>query len=263
MIRVNLLEGTAEHRVAVQKTKVAARRGQQLFMVVSALLLLVVALGIDHLSTNSAHAEAQAELDHEQEEAKKLESDMARKAELEGELKQLDERIHVIKQLRAEQKGPVAMMSAINERMPGGQADFRLEQITESRGSEAKGPVDPKAAAGPPRGSHLKIIGTSLNQQVIADFSRQLEFSNGLFTNLMLTIEGQEVKPDDVADRKEDNKAADKKDGDKKDADKKDASKKDKDKKEEPTAESARVFKFTIDCDYNKPRAEETKPASK
>src|ERR1044071_7808361 len=230
MIRVNLLEGTAEHRVAVQKTKVAARRGQQLFMVVSALLLLVVALGIDHLSTNSAHAEAQAEL--------------------EGELKHLDERIHVIKQLRAEQKGPVAMMSAINERMPGGQADFRLEQITESRGSEAKGPVDPKAAAGPPRGSHLKIIGTSLNQQVIADFSRQLEFSNGLFTNLMLTIEGQEVKPDDVADRKEDNKAADKKDGDKKDADKKDASKKDKDKKEEPTAESARVFKFTLDCDY-------------
>ena len=256
MIRVNLLEGTAEHRVAVQKTKVAARRGQQLFMVVSALLLFVVAIGIDHLSTNSAHAEAQAELDHEQEEAKKLETDMARKAELEGELKQLDERIRVIKQLRAEQKGPVAMMSAINERMPGGQADFRLEQITESKaGAEVKAPADAKAA-GLPRGSHLKIVGTSLNQQVIADFSRQLEFSNGLFTNLMLTIEGQEVKPDDVADRKEENKA------DKKDGDKKDASKKDKDKKEEPAVESARVFKFTIDCDYNKPRAEETKPAS-
>jgi len=241
MIRVNLLEGTAEHRVAVQKTKVAARRGQQLFMVVSALLLFGVAIGIDHLSTNNTHAEAQTELDHEQEEAKKLESDLVRKGELEAELKQLDERIRVIKQLRAEQKGPVAMMSAINERMPNGQADFRLETITQ-------------------KGSHLVIIGTSLNQQVIADFSRQLEFSNGLFSNLMLSIEGQEVKIDDVADRKDDNKT-DKKDADKKDAGKKD---KDKDKKEEPaTVDTARVFKFTIDCDYNKPRAEEAKPAGK
>lgn len=241
MIRVNLLEGTAEHRVAVQKTKVAARRGQQLFMVVSALLLFGVAIGIDHLTTQNTHAEAQTELDHEQEEAKKLESDLKRKGELEAELKQLDERIRVIKQLRAEQKGPVAMMSAINERMPGGPADFRLDQITQ-------------------KGSHLLIIGTSLNQQVIADFSRQLEFSNGLFSSLMLSIEGQEVKSDDVADRKDADKS-DKKDADKKDAGKKD---KDKDKKDEPAAaETARVFKFTIDCDYNKPRAEEVKPAGK
>lgn len=233
MIRVNLLEGTAEHRVSVQKTKVAARRGQQLFMLASALLIFAIAIGIDHLWTNNAHADAQAELEREQEEAKKLEADIQRKNELEAELKQVEERIKVIKQLRAEQKGPVAMMSAINERMPAGQADFRLEIITQ-------------------KGNHLQIIGSSLNQQVIADFSRQLEFSNGLFTSLMLSIEGQEVKSDDVADRKE----ADKTEGDKKEPTKKDAA---------PQAEAsdrARVFKFTIDCDYNKPRAEGDKPAS-
>src|SRR5215208_516857 len=236
MIRVNLLEGTAEHRVSVQKTKVAARRGQQIFMLASALLIFAIALGVDHLWTNNAHADAQTELEREQEEAKKLEADIQRKNELEAELKQVEERIKVIKQLRAEQKGPVAMMSAINERMPAGQADFRLETIAQ-------------------KGNHLKIIGASLNQQVIADFSRQLEFSNGLFSSLMLSIEGQEVKVDDVADRKDDNKT------DKKDAGKKD---KDKDKKEEPAvADTARVFKFTIDCDYNKPRAEEAKPAGK
>jgi type IV pilus assembly protein PilN len=215
----------------VQKTKVAARRGQQLFMIARALLIFLVALGVDHLWTNNAHADAQSELDREQEVARKLEADIQRKNELEAEIKQVEERIKVIKQLRAEQKGPVAMMSAINERMPGGVADFRLDQIIQ-------------------KGNHLQIIGTSLNQQVIADFSRQLEFSNGLFSGLMLSIEGQEVKADDVADRKE----ADRKEVDKKEADKK--------AKDAEAPETARVFRFTIDCDYNKPRAEESKPAT-
>jgi len=236
MIRVNLLGGTAEHRVAVQKTRVAARRGQQLFMLAAALVVFLIAIGVDHLWTNNAHAAAQSELTREEEEAKKLEADIQRKNELEAELKQVDERIKVIKQLRAEQKGPVAMLSAINERMPGGQADFRLDAIVQ-------------------KGNHLQIIGSSLNQQVIADFSRQLEFSNGLFSNLMLSIEGKEVKLDDVADR------AEKKDGEKKDTDKKDPAK-DAEKKNEPAADVARVFQFTIDCDYNKPRAEGEKPAS-
>jgi len=236
MIRVNLLGGTAEHRVAVQKTKVAARRGQQIFMLASALVIVLIAVGVDHLWTNNAHAAAQAELTREEEEAKKLEADIKRKEELESELKQVEERIKVIKQLRAEQKGPVAMLSAINERMPSGQLDFRLDAIVQ-------------------KGSHLQIIGSSLNQQVIADFSKQLEYSNGLFSNLMLSIEGKEVKLDEVLDRTE------KKDADKKDTDKKDQAAKDADKKSEP-ADVARVFQFTIDCDYNKPRAEGDKPAS-
>ena len=235
MIRVNLLGGTAEHRVAVQKTKVAARRGQQLFMLAAALVVFLIAIGVDHLWTNNALAAAQTELTREEEEAKKLEADIQRKNELEAELKQVDERIKVIKQLRAEQKGPVAMLSAINERMPGGQADFRLDAIVQ-------------------KGNHLQIIGSSLNQQVIADFSRQLEFSNGLFSSLMLSIEGKEVKIDDLADR------ADKKDGEKKDAEKKEPAAKDAGKIETPDV--LRVFQFTIDCDYNKPRAEGEKPAS-
>jgi Tfp pilus assembly protein PilN len=236
MIRVNLLGGTAEHRVAVQKTKVAARRGQQIFMLAAALAVFVIAIGVDHLWTNSAHAAAQVELTREEEEAKKLEADIQRKNELEAELKQLEERIKVIKQLRAEQKGPVAMLSAINERMPGGQADFKLDTIVQ-------------------KGAHLQIVGTSLSQQVIADFSRQLEFSNGLFTGLMLSIEGKEVKADEVSDRAQ-NKEPEK--PEKKDPAKKDAA---KDEKKHEADDVARVFQFTIDCDYNKPRAEADKPA--
>lgn len=204
-------------------------------MLAAALVVFLIAIGVDHLWTNNAHAAAQTELTREEEEAKKLEADIQRKNELEAELKQVDERIKVIKQLRAEQKGPVAMLSAINERMPGGQADFRLDAIIQ-------------------KGNHLQIIGSSLNQQVIADFSRQLEFSNGLFSSLMLSIEGKEVKIDDLADR------ADKKDGEKKDAEKKEPAAKDAGKIETPDV--LRVFQFTIDCDYNKPRAEGEKPAS-
>jgi len=241
MIRVNLLEGTAEHRVSVQKTKVAARRGQQIFMLVSAIVVFLIAVSVDHLWTNNAHAAAQADLAREEEESKKLEADIQRKNDLEAELKQLDERIKVIKQLRAEQKGPVAMLSAINERMPGGQADFRLDAIVQ-------------------KGNHLQIIGSSLNQQVIADFSRQLEFSNGLFSGLQLSIEGKEVKLDDVSDRTE-KKEPEKKAPDKRDLSAKDAAAHEADKKSD-TADTTRVFQFTIDCDYNKPRAEGDKPAA-
>ncbi|MEW6126408.1 MAG: PilN domain-containing protein [Acidobacteriota bacterium] len=207
MIRVNLLEGTAEQRVTIQKTRVAAKHGQQIFMLISALVIALLAIGIDHLWTTRAHADVKAEFDREQEQAKQLEADINRKNELENELKQLEERIKLIKQLRAEQKGPVAMLSAINERMPGGNADFKLTTITQ-------------------KGNRLQIIGTSMNEQVVADFARQLEFSNGLFTNVIPVIEGTEVKIEE----------ADKKEGDDKD--------------------TARVFKFTINCDYNKPRAE-------
>jgi len=190
----------------------------------------VVATGVDHLWTNRAHAEAKTDLTAEEAEAKKLEGDIQRKNELEAELKEVEERIKIIKQLRAEQKGPVAMMSAINERMPGGQADFRLETIVQ-------------------KGAHLQIVGSSVSQQVIADFSRQLEFSNGLFTNVMLSVEGKEVKAEDVVDRKESEKT--------------DKPDKKADKKEPEEVITARVFQFTIDLDYNKPRAEGDKDKDK
>ena len=211
MIKVNLLEGTAEQRVSIHKTKVVARRGQQLFMLASALVIFLIAIGADHLWTNNAHAEVQDELAREQEEATKLEADIKRKEQLEAELKQVEERIKVIKQLRAEQKGPVAMLSAINERMPGGQVDFRLQGIDQ-------------------KGSRLRITGTSTSQQVIADFARQLEFSNGLFTSLSLSVEGREAKPEELPENASEKKAE--------------------------SDYKPQIFHFTIDCDYNKPRAE-------
>jgi Tfp pilus assembly protein PilN len=225
MIRVNLLEGTAEQRVSLQKTKVAARRGQQLFMLAAALLIFVIVIFVDHMWTNNAHAAAQAEKEVEEQEKVKLEESKKRLDDLKSEMKQLDDLIKVIKQLRAQQKGPVAMLSEINKRMPGALADFRLLSITQK--------------TDPTRGETVTIIGTSLDQQVIANFTKQLEFSDNLFTNLRLSVESKEIEADKVPAQQDP--------GDKK-----------------PREDKVWLFQFTIDCTYNKPRpeGEDDRPAA-
>lgn len=211
MIRVNLLEGTAEHRVAVQKTKVAARRGQQIFMVVSAVGLCVLCLGVDHLWTSNAHSSAQTELEREQKIAESLKADVERKAQLEAEIKEVEDRSKVIKDLRAAQETPVPMLSAINARMPGANSDFNIDTIKQT-------------AAQKETPGKLHIVGFSTDQGVIGGFSQRLEESEGIFTNLSLSIER-------MADRT--------------------SSKRGKDDEEEEEPPSR--FKFTIDCIYNKP----------
>jgi Tfp pilus assembly protein PilN len=227
MIRVNLLEGTAEHRVAVQKTKVAARRGQQIFMVVSALALCLVALGVDHLWTNNAHASAKSELDREQKMADQLKADVDRKAQLETQIKEIDDRSKVIKDLRASQETPVPMLSAINDRMPGAGSDFTIEQVKQTSGTKEK----PGA---------LHIVGSSTDQQIIASFAQRLEKSDGLFANLSLSIE--RVKDEKRGREREKEKEKEKEPG-----------KEGKEGKEGEDDDTPSRYKFTIDCDYNKP----------
>ena len=173
MIKVNLLEGTAEQRVTMQRTKVAARRGQQLFMLFAALIVFAIAIGGDALYTNKTSARANADLEREKVVEKQLQADLARKEELENDIKQVDERNKVIKQLRAEQKGPVAMLSAINERIPSDISDFSLETILQKE-------------------SHLELTGSTTTQLALSEFVRRLEFSDGLFTNVSFSIIGQE-----------------------------------------------------------------------
>jgi Tfp pilus assembly protein PilN len=205
MIKVNLLEGTAEQRVASQKTRHAARLGQILFMFSASLLIFAIAMGIDYLWTNNAAAAAKVELEHEQEEAKKLEA-----------LKQVEDRIRVIKQLRAEQKGPVAILSAINERLPGGTVDFKLSSIAQ-------------------KGNRLTIIGDATNQQIVSDFMHRLEFSGGMFTGLFVSVLGADDKDAPAQDQSASQKSGA-------------AS-----AKKTEVDEMGRTFHFKIDCDYNKP----------
>ena len=225
MIRVNLLEGTAEQRVSIQRTKVAARRGQQLFMLAAALLIFVIVIFVDHMWTNNAHADAQSKLEAEEAQKVKLVESKNRLDELKSEMKQLDDLIKVIKQLRAGQKGPVAMLSEINQRMPGALANFRLTSIVQKND--------------PVRGETVTIIGTSLDQQVIANFAKQLEFSDNLFTNLRLSVDGKELDAATIPTGQDP--------GDKK-----------------PQEAKVWLFTFSIECTYNKPRpeGEDEKPAA-
>ena len=220
MIRVNLLEGTAEQRVSLQKTKVAARRGQQLFMLAAALLIFVIVIFVDHMWTTNAHADAQAKLEVEEAQKVKLVESKARLDELKAEMKQLDDLIKVIKQLRAGQKGPVAMLSEINQRMPGALANFRLTSIVQKNDT-------------------VTIVGTSLDQQVIANFAKQLEFSDNLFTNLRLSVAGNELEAATLPTQQDPGDA-------------------------KPPENKVWVFTFTIECTYNKPRpeGEDEKPAA-
>ncbi|HKY05254.1 MAG TPA: hypothetical protein VJQ56_10210 [Blastocatellia bacterium] len=212
MIRVNLLEGTAEHRVAVQKTKVAARRGQQIFMVASALGLCLLCLGVDHLWTSNAHSAAKSELDREQKIADSLKADVERKAQLENEIKEIEDRSKIIKDLRATQETPVPMLSAINARMPGANNDFHIDAIKQT-------------AAQKDTPGKLHIVGFSFDQAVIGGFSQRLEESDSVFTNLSLSIERM----------------------------KETSKKKSKNEEEEPDDDTPSLYKFTIDCVYNKP----------
>ncbi|MEJ7713857.1 MAG: PilN domain-containing protein [Pyrinomonadaceae bacterium] len=87
-------------------------------------------------------------------------------AELDKKIKDYDARINGIKKLRASQRGPVAVLSAVNERLPQ-IANFRLDTIQQ-------------------KGAELVIKGYSPNEAAVTQFGRSLEFSSGLFTNVNL-----------------------------------------------------------------------------
>jgi hypothetical protein len=87
-------------------------------------------------------------------------------AELEKKTQEIQTRIDAIKKLRASQQGPVAVLSAINERLPK-IPDFRLESIEQ-------------------KGGELVLKGDSPNESAVTQFGRSMEFSSGLFTNVSI-----------------------------------------------------------------------------
>src|SRR5919107_828910 len=114
MIKVNLLDSvTDKTSVAAIETRVANPRTQGRLVLLVVVALMGLAIVFDWTSANSAHAEVTAELKRQEEQAARMEA---------------------IKKLRASQQGPVAVLSAINERLPK-IPDFRLESI-EQKGGE-------------------------------------------------------------------------------------------------------------------------------
>lgn len=167
MIKVNLLDSvTDKTSVAAIETRVANPRTQGRMVLLVVVALMGLAIVFDWTSANSAHAEVTAELKRQQEQAARMEAIKKEQAELEKKTQEIQTRIDAIKKLRASQQGPVAVLSAINERLPK-VADFRLESIEQ-------------------KGGELILKGDSPNEAAVTQFGRSMEFSSGLFSNVSI-----------------------------------------------------------------------------
>jgi hypothetical protein len=118
----------------------------------------------DWVSARSAQAAAQQELAQQQADAARMEAIKREMQELEKRTQEVQTRIDAIKKLRASQQGPVAVLSAVNDRLPR-VADFRLESIEQ-------------------KGDELTVKGDSPDEAAVTQFGRSMEFSSGLFTSV-------------------------------------------------------------------------------
>jgi Tfp pilus assembly protein PilN len=167
MIKVNLLDSvTDKTSVAAIETRVANPRTQGRLVLLVVVALTALAIVFDCTSANSAHAEVTAQLKQQEEQAARMEAIKKEQAELEKKTQEIQTRIDAIKKLRASQQGPVAVLSAINERLPK-ITDFRLESIEQ-------------------KGTELTLKGDSPNEAAVTQFGRSMEFSSGLFSNVSI-----------------------------------------------------------------------------
>jgi len=171
MIKVNLLDSVTDKHsgVAAIETHVANPRAQGKLLLLAVGVLAVVVMGFDYVSANSAYKAAQEKLQQEQETARQMELIKKEIAELEQKTKDVQTRIDAIKQLRASQQGPVAVLSSINARLPA-IASFHLTGIEQKDGQ-------------------ITITGDSPSEAAVTQFGRSLEFSSGLFTDMSIEIE--------------------------------------------------------------------------
>ena len=186
MIKVNLLDSVTDRArtSAAVEAKVADPRTRALLLAVSVVALLGLAMVFDFVSARTAAARARAEQEKQQQIAAQMAAVNKEQAELEKKIKDIQTRIEAIKLLRAAQQGPVALLSAMNERLPAG-AEFRLEAVEQKDGE-------------------LTIEGHSPNEAAVTQFGRSLEFSSDLFQNVSIeTVRKKlEVRPQDYEDGK-------------------------------------------------------------
>ena len=173
MIKINLLHSVTDRPEAgvatVIEAKVVNPRTQMMVVAVAVAALFVLVVVFDYVTANSAYNQAQTDLAEQQ----RIAADMARVnaeiRELEQRTRQIEERTNAIRNLRASQRGPVAVLSAINERLPPF-VNFRLERIEQT-------------------GDQLTITGDSQRETAVTQFGQSLEFSNGLFTNVNIELQ--------------------------------------------------------------------------
>ncbi len=177
MIKINLLNSVTERQggaVATVDKKVGSPATRLLVMSLAVAFLFVAVVAWDIISTQMAKADAEAQLADQKRIAAELEVVMKEQKELEERIAAIDSRIEAIKKLRSSQAGPVAVLEAMRERIamvPG----LYLQSIEQT-------------------GDNVTIKGNSPDESAVTQFGRSLEFSGGLFENLNIETQRQEVQ---------------------------------------------------------------------
>ena len=167
MIKINLLNSVTERQggaLAAVDGKMSSPGSRLLIMALTVGFLCVAVIGWDVISTRMAKADAEQQLAEQQQIAKELEAVMNEQKDLKAKIDNIDARINAIKNLRASQAGPSAVLEAMRERVsmvPG----LYLESVEQ-------------------KGNQLEFKGSSPDESQVTQFGRSLEFSNGLFSNL-------------------------------------------------------------------------------
>ena len=176
MIKINLLESVTDRPqgVALVEDKVSSPRMQTLLLALTVFGLMVLAMGYDYVSSNSAHNAAQKELDNQKRINQQMQNTQKELAELEHKSKEVQARIDAIKKLRESQQGPTALLQEIKARfdaVPG----LYLTSVENKDGE-------------------VTIKGLSPNEYAVTKFGQSLEFSNGLFSNLNIETTREAAK---------------------------------------------------------------------
>src|SRR6266436_5024812 len=126
--------------------------------------LLVLGMGFDYVSANSAHDTATKELEKERRINEQMNAVKREQADLEKKIADINFRIDAIQKLRASQQGPSAVLAEIKARfdsVPG----LYLKSVEQ-------------------KDAELIIKGESPNEASVTRFGQSMEFSSGMFTNL-------------------------------------------------------------------------------
>lgn len=176
MIKINLLESVTDRPsgAAMVEDKVSSPRVQTLLLALTVFGLLVLGAGYDYVSARSSNQAAQHELENQRRINQQMLALNKEQAELEKKSQDIQGRIDAIKKLRESQQGPGAVLRDIKARfdsIPG----LYLQSIEQQDGE-------------------LTITGESPNEYSVTKFGQSLEFSAGLFTNLIIETERQPGK---------------------------------------------------------------------
>src|SRR5437660_2073114 len=166
MIKINLLESVTDRPagVAFVEDRVSSTRTQTFLLVLTVMALLVLGMGFDYVSANSAHDTATKELEKERRINEQMNAVKREQADLEKKIADINFRIDAIQKLRSSQQGPGAVLAEIKARfdsVPG----LYLKSVEQ-------------------KDAELVIKGESPNEASITRFGQSMEFSSGMFTNL-------------------------------------------------------------------------------